>query len=339
MTLRYSYSQIQTYAACALKYKSRYIDCLVPTGGESDHDRRYGRAIDAGLNTYYLGNRIVSEAQEAFSSSYPESEYPLTLPYWSPGKTFQNGLNAIAAYAERWQEDDQYWEVIGVQSSQQVEDAVDDRLVKIDLVIRDRRDGLVYGVDHKSTGKYLDKDFSMKFDPHSQIRQYTDRIQQKHGSCGGFYINALSFRHRTKAYTPRKGPDKGVQLPAGDWYDFKRLVFNPNADAIQAERDNFDSWVERIDHSKATGRWPYNTEQCVRGPIICEYYQICSPGYAWPRDRELIEAHYRQRCIRLAKNGERCWLEPGHEGEHDATKPMVRDYEIDLNEEIEEAQI
>ena len=225
-----------------------------------------------------------------------------------------------------------------VQSDEEAEDVESDRLVRIDLVTRDRRDGLVYGWDHKSTGKYLDKDFNAKFDPHSQIRQYVDRLQRKYGEVGGFYINALSFRHRTKAYTPRSGPDKGVQLPAGDWYAFKRLVFNPNADAVKAERNNFDSWVRKIESDRESGHWAYNTDQCVRGPLVCEYHQICSAGYQWPRDSDLITNYYRQRCIRLAKNGERCWLEPEHEGEHDSTRPVVGEPEVDLSDEIQDAE-
>lgn len=335
---RYSYSQIQIYAACPLKYSFRYLHQLVPLAGESSHDLKFGRAIDAALSAYYINNLSVVEAKSAFILSYPASDYPETLPYWSPGKTFNNGLNAISAYDEHWQEDNQQWEVVGVQSSQSVEDVDSDRLVKIDLVIRDRRDGLIYGVDFKSTGKYLDKDFNAKFDPHSQIRQYVDRLQRKYGEVGGFYIDALSFRHRTKAYTPRQGPDKGVQLPAGDWYAFKRLVFNPNAEAVNAERDNFDSWVRKIEADRANGQWGYNTEQCVRGPLVCEYYQICSAGYQWPRDRELIENYYRQQCIRLV-NGERCQLEPhGPEIEHDATKRAQPEFEIEQDDEIEEAE-
>lgn len=338
MTHRYSYSQIQIYAACPLKYRYRYLDQLVPLAGESNHDLKFGRAIDAALSAYYVNNLSVVEAELAFELSYPESDYPVTLPYWSPGKTFENGLNAIAAYADHWQEDNQYWEVIAVQSSQSVEDVDSDRLVKIDLVIRDRRDGLIYGVDFKSTGKYLDKDFNAKFDPHSQIRQYVDRLQRKYGEVGGFYIDALSFRHRTKAYTPRQGPDKGVQLSAGDWYAFKRLVFNPNAEAVSAERDNFDSWVRKIENDRESGSWGYNTEQCVRGPLVCEYHQICSAGYQWPRDQDLIENYYRRQCIRLV-GGERCQLEPhGPEIEHDATKRVQVDFQIDItDDEVEDA--
>lgn len=335
---RYSYSQIQKYATCPTLYKLRYVDQLVPINGESSHDLKFGRAIDAALTAYYRSDQVLGEALRAFDNSYPKEDYPASLPYWSPGKTYDNGLTALTAYAEHWQDDNQYWEVVGVQSGESVEDVESDRLVKIDLVIRDRRDGLVYGVDFKSTGKYLDKDFNAKFDPHSQIRQYVDRLQRKWGAIGGFYIDALSFRHRSKAYTPRSGPDKGVQLPAGDWYAFKRLVFNPNQEAVTAERDNFDSWVRKIQSDRVSGQWGYNTEQCVRGPLVCEYHQICSAGYQWPRDADLITNYYRQQCIRLIK-GERCQLEVGHEGEHDSTPRRAMEPEVDLSDDdIQDAE-
>jgi hypothetical protein len=335
---RYSYSQISTYASCPTLFKFRYEDALVQFH-ESEHDLRFGKAWDAAMNTYYGEGYDIGKVQDAFAAVYPEGDYPAILPSWSQGKSFQSGIDGIEQYAEHWRVEDEYWRVVSIQSRDNHEtDDGDSRTVVLDLVVRDTRDGMIYGVDNKTSGKYLDSDFWLQFDPHSQIRQYVDHLQQKYGECGGFYVNAASFRHRTKAYTPRKGPDKGVQLPAGDWREFKRMCFNPNADAIQMERDNFSSWVRKIEQDRASGHWAYNTQYCKRGPIICPYHQICSSGYQWPRDAQLIEAHYQQRCTRIASNGERCWLKPGHEGEHDPTRPVREDFEIDMSEEIEEAE-
>jgi hypothetical protein len=334
----YSYSQISKYAACPLLYRLHYVDNLTPLQDGGRHDLDFGSAMHDGLAVLYSPNGSVRAAAKAFSDSYPRERYPDPLPSWSQGKSYTGGIDAIAAYAERYHEEDQHWEVLSVERMRVTDTDEEKRLVKLDMVVRDRRDGLVYGVDHKVTGRYLDAAYWLTFDPHSQIRQYVDHLQRKYGECGGFYVNALSLKHRSKAYTPRQGPDKGVRLSAGDWCDFKRMVFNPNAEAVEAERASFAAWVRRIEHSRASGEWPYNTDHCVRGGIICEYHRMCSAGYQWPLDRELIEAYYRQRCIRLASNGERCWLEPGHEGEHDSTRPELPDYEVDLNEEIEEAE-
>lgn len=333
---RYSYSQIQMFASCGLKYRMRYIDHLMPLEGIAEHDLRFGHAGHAALAVLYSPSGTVKLAQEAFADAYPESEYPLVLPQWSQGKSFSGGLQALAQYAQHHRDEDANHEVLEVEQIT-VENGDESRLVRLDLITRDRRDGLVYGWDHKFTGKYLDSHYWLQFDPHSQIRQYVDSLQKRYGreNVGGFYINALGLKHRSKAYTPRKGPDKGVQLPAGDWADFKRMVFNPNTEAVQAERANFSAWVGRIEHAGETGEWPYNTDQCVKGPIVCEYHKICSAGWSWPRDEELITAHYRQQCPKLV-NGERCQLNDRHDGEHDATRPVRLDYEIDLGEEIEE---
>ena len=332
-TRPYSYSQIQTYASCPRKYAFRYIHLLSPLQ-ESEHDLRFGKAWDAALNAIYTGLSI-SKAQEAFAAAYPECEYPAQLPFWSPGKSFQSGLDAIPEYVERWADDDRYWEVLSVQSRETHDD--ESRIVVLDLVVRDRRDGVVYGVDNKTTGKYLDSHYSAQFDPHSQIRQYVRHLQEKYGEVGGFYINAASFRNRSKAYTPRKGPDKGKQLPAGDWRDYKRLLFNPNHDAIAQEVASFDGWVSKIEQDKRSSNWAYNTDQCVRGSLVCPYHKICSAGYQWPKDAMLIEQYYQRRCQELV-NGERCWLVPEHEGEHDATRPQVPEYEVDLSDELEDAE-
>lgn len=333
--MRYSYSQISTYQACPVLYKFRYVDHLAVIG-ESEHDLRFGKAWDCALNALYAGAGIKS-AMKAFSDSYPREEYPVALPYWSSGKSFMSGLDGIDEYAKHYEQEDENWEVVSIQSRDRAEtDDGDSRTVVLDLVVRDRRDGLIYGVDHKSSGKYLNSDYFLAFDPHSQIRQYVDHLQKKYGECGGFYINAASFRNRSKAYTPRQGPDKGVQLPAGDWRDFKRMVFNPNQEAVQAERANFTGWVRKIESDRAAGSWGYNTNHCKRGPIICPFHKICSSGWTWPRDAQLIESHYQQRCP-LITEGERCWLTPGHEGECDPTRPVVVDGEVDFDEEIEEA--
>ena len=337
---RYSYSQISTYASCPTLYKFRYEDSLQLLG-ESEHDLRFGKAWDAALNALYAPGRDVRAAMKAFSDSYPCEQYPNPLPLWSQGKSYTGGLDGVTAYAERFAEEDRHWEVLSVQSRDAHEtDDGDSRTVVLDLVVRDRRDGLVYGVDNKSTGKYLNSDFWLQFDPHSQIRQYVDHLQRRYGEVGGFYVNAASFRHRSKANTPRSGPDKGVQLPAGDWQDFKRMCFNPNTEAVRQEQANFSNWVRKIEQDREAGLWAYNTNYCKRGAIVCPYHQICSAGYQWPRDAELIQSWYVERCTRLDKGtGERCWLQPGHQGEHDSTRPVRVEPEVVFDDDIQDAEV
>lgn len=170
-----------------------------------------------------------------------------------------------------------------------------------------------------------------------EVARWLRHLQEQYGEVGGFYINAASFRHRTKAYTPRKGPDKGVLQPAGDWCSFKRMLFNPNQEAIAQEARSFTNWIQKIEGDQVSGNWAYNTDQCVRGPLVCPYHKICSAGYTWPRDADLILQYYVRRCMELV-DGERCWLEPEHEGACDSTPPEIPDAEVDLSEEIEDAE-
>jgi hypothetical protein len=331
----YSYSSIQTYASCGVKYYLKYIAQLA-SPNESEHDLRYGKAWDSALNSWYEWG-IVELAKAAFADSYPAEEFPSLLPYWSQGKSFLNAMQAIPAYIDKWAEDDRWHEVLAVQPREETDSWGSDRVVVLDLVTRDRRDGLVYGWDAKSTGKYLDAKYAAQFDPHSQLRQYVGQLQEQYpGQVGGFYINAASFRHRSKSVTPRKGPNAGVLQPQGDWFDFKRWLFTPNRAAIESEKSSFQSWVAKIQNDRATDTWAYNTDQCVRGEFPCPYHQICSAGYSWPRDAQLIEGlGYKQRCLLLV-DGERCWLEPEHSGECDSTRPQAIEAGYDLDDDTAE---
>lgn len=331
-----SNSALSTYRSCALKYKLHYIDRLVPIGAVSRHDLDFGGAIAKGMEAYWT-ERSVSKAQAAFATMYPASSYPAELPKNSQGKTFDNGIASFAGYHARWAEDNQHWEILQVE---QLENADDDDLqtVKLDLVMRDRRDDQVYGLDCKSTGSYLDNKYWGRYEPSSQIRSYVTHIKRKYGHCGGFYIDAISFKHRSKAYTPRVGPDKGVQQPAGDWHAFARMVYNPNSDCLRLEQDNFEYWVARIEQDRESGLWGYNDQACHQYGSECQFIKLCSNGYTFPRDEELVLSYYRQACPKVLPEG-RCQLALDHEGDHDPTVAVQPDIEIELDEEIEEAVV
>lgn len=311
---------LSLYRACPLKFAFRYEYKLVPIQPPSAHDSNFGSAWDAGLSAWYRDGRA-DKALDAFAVAYPQSRYPATLPVNSQGKTFDNGLMALAAYITRWQEEDTHWTVLHVQEKMTSEDG--ERSLKLDMIVRDDRDGLVYGVDTKTTASYLDGKYWSRYEPNSQVRMYTDHVNERFGHCGGFIINAASFKHRSRAY-------KGE--PAGDWFNFARMTYNPNANALQLERDNFDYWVGRIESDRLSGNWGYNDQSCHQYGRECEYYQICSSGYSWPQDEELILNHYRQMCPRVLAEG-RCQLDLGHTGDCDPTIPITEDYQVEAETE------
>lgn len=333
MTQRYSHSALQLYRLCPLRFKGHYIDYLEPLQAVGRHDLDFGAAWHAGLAIVHRKGSI-SEAREVFTAAYPESKYPNPLPSYRgsiTGKSFSNGLAALRAYRDRWEYDDQFHEVLSVEEYERT----DEHALKLDLVTRDIRDGQVYGWDNKATSSYLNNDYWQRFDPDSQVRFYTDKIKDKYGHCGGFYINAARFYHYSKAYTPRTGPDKGVQKPAGDYVDFARMLFNPNEDCLELERDNRRYWIGRIEHDKFSGVWGYNDQACRQYGRECEYLKLCSAGYTWPRDEELILSYYRQQCPKVLDAG-RCQLGLDHEGNCDPMIAVQDDYVVE-EEEAEEA--
>lgn len=330
---RYSHSMLALYRLCPLRFRLAYEERLTPLQPESRHDMDFGNAWDAGLTAWYRDGNA-SKALDAFAAEYPESRYPSVLPVNSQGKTFSNGLAGLAAYIKRWQEEDAHWTVLQVQEKD-TNDA-NDRILKQDIVVRDDRDGQVYGIDNKTTGSYLDNKYWSRYEPNSQVRMYTDRLNERYeGNCGGFIINAASFKHRSRAYTPRTGPDKGVQQPAGDWHSFARMTFNPTANAIGLERDSAAYWVSRIEADRESGQWGYNDQSCHAYGRECEFYSICSVGYSWPQDAELIANYYRQQCPRILTEG-RCQLDLDHDGDCNPTPPVIEDYTVET-EEIEDA--
>lgn len=331
---RYSHSMVALYRACPLRFKFHYQDKLEPIQPANRHDLDFGAAWDDGLTKWYRDGDA-SAALDAFAAAYPRANYPATLPVNGQGKTFDNGLTALAAYITRWADDDAHWTVLHVNEKQTSDDG--ERTLKLDLVVRDDRDGLVYGIDSKTTASYLDGKYWSRYEPNSQVRMYTDHINEKFGHCGGFIINAASFKHRSRAYTPRTGPDKGTQLPAGDWFNFARMTYNPNANAIALERDNVDYWVARIKADELSGSWGYNDQSCHQYGRECEYYKLCSSGYSYPEDKELVLNDYRQMCPRVLTEG-RCQLDLGHKGEHDATVIVAPTEDFNIEEdEVENA--
>jgi len=320
---QFSHSAQSLYRDCQLKYKYERIVHLTSRGGQQNHDLRYGSAGHEALALLY-SKASLRDVGNAFKDAYPLDQYPDPLPSHAQGKTQSNFLAALWAYIQtQWEEDKENWEVLEVERPQTSEGLGEyDHMLVLDLIVRDRNDGQVWGVDHKITGKYL-KDLWGQHEMSSQVRMYVDQIKRRYGSCGGFIINGISLKHRSRAYTPRSGPDKGTQLPAGDWFDFGRMIYLPNEDCLELERANVRTTIDSIRQSLASNTWTYNTNRCHGGTVFeCQFYQVCKPGWSWPRDEELILEYYRQRCARQIKGEERCNLDAGHVEECSSIAPV-----------------
>jgi hypothetical protein len=292
-TTTYSHSQLDSYKQCPLRYFYEYEVGLRKRGDESsDHHLRFGEAIHEGLRHLYLGDTLKA-AQEAFLSTYPVQLDPTDL-----AKTRENGVVALASYARRWRDEDRKWKVVSCEKADAREDGY---IVHLDLVMENLEQGGIYGFDHKTTGKYLNSDYWLQFNPNSQITQYVKFIKERYGECDGFYINALSFRFRQHAY-------KGE--PAGFWNAFERQMFNRNEEQLTIEQRSESDWIADIERSREVGVWRINTNSCR----FCSYRAICAAGWSYPQDQELIEVQYRQVCNRTTEELRRCVLDRDHDG-------------------------
>jgi len=321
-----SFSSLSQYRNCQLLYKYGNHLGLVPRGAATNHDLLYGSAGHAALAALY-NNEPIRAVGETFMNAYPAGLYPDPLPKYGQGKSQANFLAALWRYInDIWRVDCENWEVLSVERPESTEGLGEyDHLLVLDLVVRDKQDGLVWGIDHKITGSYL-SDIWPRYELSSQVRMYTADIKRRYGNCGGFIINAISLRHRSKAYTPRTGADKGKQLPAGDWFAFGRMVYRPNEECLKLEQANVQATTDAMRDSIQRDVWSYNTARCHIGKdYACPFVTICQPGWSWPQDRESILEYYRQRCgQRIIATGAtigHCELNREHDGECSPNAP------------------
>lgn len=323
----YSHSAQSLYRECQLKCKyERYVH-LVPRGRAKNHDLRFGGAAHEALAALYSGAPLTGPGNVAdiFKAAYPLDQYPNPLPAKAQGKSAQNFLNALWKYSQTvFKEDMRNWEILEVERPQVTTELGDyNHMVVLDLIVRDREDGLIWGVDHKMTNLYINDLWSWNAPNSSQVRMYVNQIRTRFGQCGGFIINGISLKHRSKAYTPRTGPDRGIQLPAGDWYAFGRMTYNPDRNSLAIEQENVRITIDQMRHSLEHDDWSYNTSRCAAGTDReCPYYTACAAGWTWPRDEEMFLEYYRQVCDRQIDGESRCKRDAGHDGDCDEFPPQ-----------------
>ena len=279
--MKYSNSYLQSYKNCPLQCYLTYEVGLKKIEDEAEeHHLRFGSAMHEGLKHIYLGDSLDS-AKSAFKEAYPTQLNPD-----DHAKTQVNGLVALDGYVKRWALEDTKWKVVSVEERESFDYGQDEQFsVKLDLVMENKEYGGVYGFDHKvvgGTNSTLSYDFWGQFEPNSQISKYVSFIKSKHGDCSGFYINAIGMGHRLRAY-------KGE--PAGFWVRYERQMFNRNVSQLDVEQADTSYWIKRIEESKQLGHWGYNTSQCK----FCSFKPICSAGWVWPTDAELIEINYTRQ--------------------------------------------
>ena len=253
----YDTSSLQSFKDCPERYRLRNILGLKKIEeGIDEHDRNFGKAIHSALEAYYKGKEL-EVCKSAFKTNYPEQ-----LSVDDFAKTQENGLILIEAYAKHYKEEDKQFEVLDIEVTDSFKFLEIEFTVKIDLIIK--KQGCIYFVDHKTTGKPLNWTYWSRFEPNPQITAYTAYCQTKYRECSGGIINAIRFGHRQRSY-------KGE--PAGFYYEFQRQLFNRNKDQVESWKVDTLNWVKRLEEAKldTSNVWRKNEGQCG----YCSYREIC----------------------------------------------------------------
>ena len=278
--VKVSNSRLNQYRKCPRAYYYAYEARIEPQeDGETEHDRSFGSAIHSGLKVLYKGGTTTIAVAQF------KAEYPKSLVEDDLAKTPENGALLLEAYWKQNEPQLKNWKILDVEVLQEYE-PIEGLIfrVKLDLIAENKQYGGVYGFDWKTTGKKLDYKYWAQFNPNAQISTYFDFIAKKYSQCAGFYIDAMSFGFRQRKYKNE---------PAGFHYKLNRELFTQTKDQLNEWLDSEQEWLDKLNRSAERQKWPMNTNQCT----YCSYRPICSAGWTWQNDKDLILAQYKQRPI------------------------------------------
>ena len=168
---------------------------------------RYIRKLYASVNNPALGwGRVshsafelffetggVSDAMRALEAS-PDIEPLERLEREGSYYTVERLRMVLNAYAKKYADDIDRWDIIDIEANQMVPISDDINWQGIhDLIVKDKADGLIYIIDHKTTGKKVNSSYySESFDTSQQMTSYHWMGQQLYGDdFGGIIINAV----------------------------------------------------------------------------------------------------------------------------------------------------
>lgn len=282
--MKLSNSKLNQYRTCPRSYFYKYICNLEPIeDSEIEHDRNFGQAIHSALESLFK-----REGLEASIRRFKDN-YPNQLDEEDLSKTQENGEILIKAYWNQYSPTLKDWKIIAVEVLDEYEPIPGIVFrVRLDLIAENTKFGGIYGFDWKTTGKSLNYQYWSQFNPNAQISTYFDYITKKHGSCAGFYIDAMSFGHRKRAYEGE---------PAGFHYKIERQLFTQTKDQLNDWRLSEEQWYKTL---VADTFYPLNTQSCR----FCSYRPICAAGWSLESDSDLIKCQYKQRSTSEQSGGE-----------------------------------
>ena len=310
--MKYTNSYIATFQRCPLAcFYSNVLNLRRIEEDSSTHHLAYGAAWAKAKEVLYLTGDL-DKAKVTFREFYPVQLDPNDL-----AKTADNGCYALEKYWTHY-DGDREWEIISVEKREFTESGFG---IKPDIVVKDRNDN-IFLVDDKTTGSYLNFDWFAQFDPNAQITHYINWAREKYGHCDGFIVNAIRF-----AFLKRASKDRA----AGFNVEFERQVFQRTRSQIERTLKATEETIKDIERCHETGFW--RPQEQPNSCKFCSYRSICSAGWSWEDDSELILNNWRQICDQpISETEEHCQLDAGHSGDHSPlyTREPQEEFQVEV---------
>lgn len=301
-------SQLQAYKDCPEKYRLRYIENLQKrVTGEEDHHKNFGQGIHAALEVYYKHRQsktllLKKEYHQAFLNIYPVS-----LKEEDLAKSPEGGTALLDAYINHYARQDEDMEVLAVEVTDTfpigIDPSTDEEVmftIKLDAVVK--KQGCIYALEHKTTGKSFGYGYWNQFDPNSQMTAQTAYVKWKYGECSGVIVNAMRFgyaeknvlldyediKYSNREFKYNKYHKKDMWHHTGFFQEFQRNVINRDAQQVEAWKLDQMDWILSIRQDKTFSRekqsWRKNEGNCV----YCNYREVCISV----NDAQIIEQLY-----------------------------------------------
>lgn len=207
----YSASRLKVLRECLRKHYYAYrLGIRMP----ATFSMAFGTAGHAALEAYYIAWRDGGDRMSAAYTAVQASQLP---------HVDQIKLRAlIDLYDQRWADEHEHWEILAVEQDFRYE--LGDFVIagRIDAIIRDRRDGRVYVLEHKSTAldASLGSAYWEKLSIDTQVSIYVDGATMLGYEIAGCIYDVLKRpQHEPKLATPDEARKytvgKGCKLCGG----------------------------------------------------------------------------------------------------------------------------
>jgi hypothetical protein len=296
---RLSHSRLRAARGCRRLHFIQYIQGIKPI--EKDEVLRFGDVIHKAQEAWWNGWQLPEEERLAVAIAAIKSDDPFEVA---------KARVMMVAYHLRWK--DEPLEVLGVEVPFEtdlrnpVTGASSRTWVlagKIDAIARHRETGLVYLVEHKTSGEdispgsayykrlRMDPQISTYFEggtslgyevagciydvlakPGQRPLKATPPEKRKYTKEGKLYANLRAFDESPDEYAERVAEVVG-QNPAEY---FARVEVVRLRD--QMHEAMLDTWQlgQELREAELAGRHPKNPDHCVRNNFVCPYFPACS---------------------------------------------------------------